>query len=247
MGITVALGQIESRFCRLKENVDRHIEKMTLARERGARVVIFPELSLTGYNLRDAVGEMAVGGDSPAIQRLIAASEGICVIAGFVERGVKNRLFNAALCGENFALVGVHRKVFLPTYGMFEEGRYFNSGDRLTVLPVSWGKIGIAICEDAWHPEFIMQYAGFHIDCLVIIAASPVRGTPHDAGIRNQETNYAINRTHARNLGIPTLFVNKVGYEQGIYFWGGSGIFPADGSPPKHASAWNEELFMVET
>jgi len=246
MKITVAIGQIQSEYCSLKENVRKHTEWINRAKEKDVRLIVFPELSLTGYYLREAVSEVALTITNPHIEQIIKASQGIGVIAGFVEKGEKRKYYNCAICCENGKIVGIHRKIYLPTYDMFEEERYFAAGSILKVYETFWGKIGIIICEDAWYPDLVMQFAQKEIDALVIISASPVKGVPAGTGIKNMQTNYAINRFYARNLGIPVLFANKIGYEHGIFFWGGSAVYAPDGKITAQASTETEELLLSD-
>jgi len=246
MKITVAIAQIQSEFCNIKENVRKHIEWINRAKVKDARLIVFPELSLTGYYLREAVNEVALSITNPLIEQIIKASQGICIIAGFVEKGEKHKYYNCAICCENGKIAGIHRKIYLPTYDMFEEGRYFTAGSILKAHETFWGKIGIIICEDAWYPDLVMQFAEKKIDVLVIISASPVKGVPAGIGIKNRQTNYAINRFHAKNLGIPVLFANKIGYEYGIFFWGGSAVYVPDGKIIAQASTETEELLISD-
>ncbi|KPK96190.1 hypothetical protein AMJ80_01400 [bacterium SM23_31] len=246
MKIKVAIAQLQSEYCNLKENVRKHTEWINRAKEKDVRLVVFPELSLTGYYLREAVSEVALYVSDPYIEQIVEASQGIGVIAGFVEKGEKRKYYNCAICCENGRIVGIHRKIFLPTYDMFEEERYFTAGCILKAHKTSWGTAGIVICEDAWHPELVFKYIKKNIDVLVIMSASPVKGITADKGIKNKETNYAINRFYARNLGIPVLFANKIGYEHGIFFWGGSAVYAPDGKIVAHASTETEELLISD-
>lgn len=245
MNIKVALGQIRSEYCDLQKNAERHCEWTKNAQDKGADIIIFPELSLTGYYLREAVHEVAVDLYHPAVQQLIGVSKGIVIVAGFVEKGRKEICYNSAIVCENGQILGIHRKLRLPTYGMFEEERYFSSGNKLKTFVTSWGTVGIAICEDAWHPDLVMGFAKKNIDALIIISASPVKGVTKEKGIINLQTNAAISRLYAKNLNVPVVFVNKVGYENGICFWGGSEVYAAGGKKGDQASLIDEDLAIA--
>ncbi|MFC1554350.1 nitrilase-related carbon-nitrogen hydrolase [candidate division KSB1 bacterium] len=246
MTINAAVGQLKSVFCNIPKNVDKHISFINEAKKQGADIIVFPELSLTGYTLRDAVLEVAVDPDNEYIRKLALHSEDIIIIAGIVESGKKQRCYNTAVLFENCEIRSKHRKVFLPTYGMFEEGRYFSTGDDIKVHETSLGRIGIIICEDAWYPELVMKYRELDIDLLVIMAASPVKDIPEEIGIRNKEINNSLNRFHARNLEVPAIFANKTGYEQGVCFWGGSSLYSSKGEKTAEASTFEEELIISE-
>ena len=242
MILKAALGQIKSKFNDITENVDRHIAWTNKAREKGAKLIVFPELSLTGYYLREAVCEAGVTINHPVLKKIISASDGIGIVAGFVEKEKKGKYYNSALICENGKVIGIHRKLCLPTYGMFEEGRYFTAGNKLRSFDFTWGRLGIVICEDAWYPELVMKHSGSRLDLLVILSASPVRGITHDRGITNVNTNSALSRFYARNLGVPVIFLNKPGFENGICFWGGSAVYSSEGKLINQASLIEEDL-----
>lgn len=242
MILKAALGQIKSKFNDITANVDKQISWAKKAKEKGAQIIVFPELSLSGYYLQEAVSEAALEISHPALKKIINASDGIGIVTGFVEKGEKGKYYNSALVCENGKLIGLHRKLCLPTYGMFEEGRYFASGDQLKSFDLSWGRLGVVICEDAWYPELVMKLGESRIDLLAIISASPVRGISSDGGITNVNTNTAISRFYARNLGVPVFFLNKPGFENGICFWGGSASFSSEGKLIDRASLIEEDL-----
>lgn len=246
MILKAALGQIQSKFNDFAENVTRHVSWTTKAKEKGAQLIVFPELSLTGYYLREAVSEAAVDINNPVLKKIIKASDGIGIIAGFVEKEKKGKYFNSAIVCENGKVVGIHRKLCLPTYGMFEEGRYFTAGCKLKSFDLSWGRLGIAICEDAWYPELVMRHSGNRLDLLAILSASPVRGITHDRGITNVNTNKALCRFYTRNLKVPVIFLNKPGYENGICFWGGSAAYSSEGELINSASLIEEDLIHTD-
>jgi len=244
MELTVALGQITSSCCNLKGNCERHIEWIHRARSQGAQLIVFPELSLSGYYLREAVSEAAISLDNPIIKQLTAEST-IGVIVGFVEKGARKNYFNSALFIEKGNIIGIHRKIYLPTYGMFEEGRYFTPGKNLKTHKTSCGTVGIVICEDAWYPHLVLQFSKMNVNLLVVITASPVKGITRESGIKNIEMNRFLMRLYARNLKVPVLFVNKIGYEHGVYFWGGSAVYTPDGAVQCTASVFSEDLVIT--
>ncbi len=246
MKITIALGQIKSVYCDVNENVSRHVDWINKAKSKGARLIVFPELSLTGYYLRHAVREVALSADNPALQKITNASWGISVVAGFVEKGSKNRYYNSALLCENGKNIGIHRKMHLPTYGLFEEERYFTSGNALNVFPVSWGKLGLIICEDAWYPDTVAAYADKKIKALLITSASPTQGLIAEEGHVRKNAHRAIHKFYAKNLKIPVIFVNMVDFEHGLFFWGGSALYSPGGTVVCYASLFDEELLVTE-
>src|SRR5690242_368820 len=151
MAFTVALAQIKPKLGCLADNLvlaEAAIEKAIAA---GADLVVFPELALTGYFLKDLVPDVALRLDSPEIEKLKALSTRISIAIGFVEVSPDYRFFNSALYLEGGEIVHVHRKVYLPTYGLFDEQRYLARGDRFRAFDTRFGRFGILICEDMWH------------------------------------------------------------------------------------------------
>lgn len=246
MKISVAIGQVKSRLFDLESNIARHIELIKKAKQKSVDLIVFSELSLTGYYLREAIQSVAVPLDDPLLDSLAEAADGISVIAGLVELSDDNRLFNTAVYFENRIIAGYHRKIFLPDYGMFEEGRYFAAGGELEVFEAAWGKFGILICEDAWHPRLALELAEQNVSLIVNMSASPVKGTSKETGISNKQINYDNCKFYSRSFGIPVLFANKIGYEQGVRFWGGSAVFAPDGEIISEASINDEELCVAE-
>ncbi|MFC1730325.1 nitrilase-related carbon-nitrogen hydrolase, partial [candidate division KSB1 bacterium] len=202
--------------------------------------------SLTGYCLREAVSDVALKLTDPLIEELLKASGDIIVIAGLVEESEEHLFYNSALFIDNGALTGVQRKVFLPNYGMFEESRYFAHGASADSFETHLGNIGILICEDTWHPRLAVDLADQNIKLLVNMSASPVKGIDAEYGISNRKINYDLNLFYARTFGIPVVFANKIGYEQGVYFWGGSALLLPDGSREAVCSTTGEELATAD-
>src|SRR5262245_9054822 len=143
------LAQVAPALGDVERNLALHLEETRRAARRGADVVVFPELSLTGYLLQDLTQECAQDPAASApLRRLAAASRKIGIVAGFVERAPGLLHHNAAGCWIDGALAHLHRKVYLPTYGMFDEGRYFAAGDVFRSFAAPWGRTGLLICED---------------------------------------------------------------------------------------------------
>src|SRR5262245_58592461 len=151
--LRIALAQIAPRLGALDDNLARHHEVLEDARAGGAGLVVFPELGLTGYQLQDLAAEVAMRLDDPRLGRLAAATRGLSAAVSFVEESGDHRLFIAAALLEDGEIRHVHRKVFLPTYGLFDERRFFAAGEVIRAAPSRLRVgVGIAICEDFCHP-----------------------------------------------------------------------------------------------
>src|SRR6266496_3918255 len=181
--LRIALAQIAPRLGLLDENLARHHALLQDAREEGAGLVVFPELGLTGYLLQDLAADVAMRLDDPRLAELAAATMGLSAIVSFVEESADHRLFIAAALAEDGEIRHVHRKVFLPTYGLFDERRFFAPGDVVRATPSRLGVgVGIAICEDFWHLQTAQLLALDGAQVLLNVSSSPGR----DLGARNE-------------------------------------------------------------
>ena len=226
----VAVAQIEPTLGNIKKNLAIHVGEIKAARADGVDLLVFPELSLTGYYLKDQVSEVAEPRDGPLFEAIREAAGPMAVVFGFVEESQSARFYNAAAFVDNQGAVSfVHRKVYLPTYGMFDEARYFAAGSRVMAFDTRFGRLGLLICEDAWHLScgVILQADG--IDALIIVANSPGRGVREEQ-LGSRRSWELVTRTYATFLNIPVVFANRVGFEDGVNFWGGSAIVGAGGS-----------------
>jgi NAD+ synthase (glutamine-hydrolysing) len=243
--LRVALAQIAPVLGDRHRNAQMHLEQIQAARQQGADLVVFPELSLTGYFLRDMVPDVALGRSSVEIAELIEAAAPMGLVAGFVEEGSGHQYYNAAFYAEAGRLVHVHRKVYLPTYGLFEELRYFSTGKRFRAFgSARLGRVGLLVCEDFWHVSAITIMQAEEVDVLICIINSPARGIDGPR-IRTAETYELLARTFSQLLGALVIVVNRVGFEDGLCFFGNSMVVGPDGRVIAAASALDECLTMV--
>ena len=240
--LRVAMAQIAPVLAHRERNVALHLVQIDAARRQQADLVIFPELSLTGYFVRDMVADVAIGRDAPEIRSLVEAAGPAALVAGFVEESSQYRFYNAALFAEEGRVVHVHRKVYLPTYGLFDEQRYFAAGERIEAFHTArFGRVGLLICEDFWHLSAAAIMQAEEVDVLVCVANSPARGVQGDK-IRTAVAYDSMARTFAQLLGAVVIVVNRVGFEDGLCFWGGSRIAGPDGSILAEAPMLDEGL-----
>jgi len=219
----VALAQIAPRLGDLDANLTLHLDAIQRARRQGAGLVVFPELSLTGYLLRDDVPEVALPLDDPRLSRLLRASREIDVLVGLVEEAAGHRFHNAAAYLSGGQVLHVHRKVYLPTYGMFDEGRDFAAGDRFRTFAAPFGPAGLLVCEDAWHPSAPWLLAQEGAEVLFVLSSGPTRGArPKQKDVSSVAVWHRLLGTTAQFLTTFVVYVNRVGYEDGLNFGGGS-------------------------
>ncbi len=247
MNFRAAIAQIDVTVGDLKKNIDRHLKIIDRCAREGARLVVFPELSLTGYTLRDLASEIAL---DPARDRLLEPlrkrSKRITIVAGLVESGKDHGIYNAAVCFEDGAVRHIHRKIYLPTYGMFEEGRYFGQGTSVSAFDSRLGRLGMLVCEDFWHLPLPYLLARDGAEVLLSLTASPTRMAGPADDLTNARINHEHHATYARLLGSYVLFSNRVGFEDGVSFWGGSAVFDPSGEKTAGGKFFEEDFLITE-
>jgi predicted amidohydrolase len=217
MSLRIALAQLAPRLGALDDNLKRHHEVLDAARAERADLVVFPELGLTGYQLQDLAAEVAMRLDDPRLARLAAATRGLSAVASFVEESADHRLFIAAALLEDGEIRHVHRKLYLPTYGLFDERRFFAAGDVLRATPSRLGVgIGIAICEDFWHLGVPQLLALDGAQILINPSSSPGRdlAATHEVGLGTATSWRTLMRTYAQLTTSFVIFCNRVGVDE---------------------------------
>jgi predicted amidohydrolase len=220
----------------LAANVERHLDLLRGASAAGAGLAVFPELSLTGYFLKDLVTEVAVRIDGPELGALAEAVRGIDAVVGCILESDDHRFHNAAVHLSGGRVAHVHRKVYLPTYGLFDEARYVAAGSRFRAYdgpPGSAGgapwRAGILICEDLWHPSSAYLLARDGVDVIICPSSSPGRGVGSGAELGTAQSYDVMTRTYAQLFTAYVVYCNRVGYEDGVNFWGGSRVVDPEG------------------
>jgi len=222
MDCLIRLAQTDATLGNLGANLETHLAEIERATRDGVDAIVFPELSLTGYFLKDQTAEVALTLDASEIEALRERSQHISIIGGFVERANDGRVYNALALLEDGAVKHVHRKVHLVTYGMFEESRDLAAGDRFDVFESKHGRLGFLICEDLWHIDGAYLYFLDGADAIIVASASPGRGVTEGPGLESSETCNKLQDALALFFRTWVLMVNRVGWEDGIVFGGAS-------------------------
>ena len=248
MKLTAALAQMNTTLGNVQANLDKHLALIEEANANGADLLVFPELSLTGYVLQDLVPTVAhhAHPDDPIFKPLLEASQKLDLMVGFVEEDQRNRFFIATAYLSRGEIVNVHHKVYLPTYGLFDEGRFFAWGDSIRAFDTRFGRAGMLICEDFWHasPPYLLWLDG--ADLFLHHSASPGRGLTSAEQLESARWVDHINRAYASLFTSFVVHANRVGFEDGLNFWGGSAAFDPDGEILQHGPYHEEALVMAE-
>jgi predicted amidohydrolase len=244
--VRVALAQIAPTLGEVDANLALHLETADRAAREGAEVVVFPELSLTGYLLRDQVPDVAQKAASPALAELARASAEVDLVVGFVEEEDGHRFFNSAGYFSGGRLSWIRRKLYLPTYGMFDEGRDFASGETVRAFGTSHGPVGLLICEDVWHPTTAWLLAQDGAEILYTLSNGPTRGARPDQGITSVGVWRDLLRSTAQFQTSFVVYVNRVGYEDGVNFGGGSFVVDPSGRVLAELPSLDPSLEIVE-
>jgi len=245
--IKVALAQTKPYLGAVNKNKEMMVDNIKKAIENKTDLIVFPELALTGYNLKDMVPVVALWNDeNEEMKELLELSKEISIIFGAVEEDKRHNFYNVAYYLEDGEIKKVHRKVYLPTYGMFDEKRYFAKGDKFRAFDTKFGRIGMLICEDAWHSSssYILSRDG--ADYVFVLASSPARGIDENEKLGSMRTWENMNRLYADLFNSYYIFVNRVGYEDGVNFWGGSEVIDPFGKVEGKAEYFEEKLLFVE-
>jgi predicted amidohydrolase len=243
----VALAQVSPRLGEVKANVELHLEILEKARRGKADLVVFPELSLTGYTLKDLVEEVALDPDSdPLFRKITARTRGLAAVVGFVEErpSEKGLFYNSAAFIADGRLLHVHRKVFLPTNGMFEEAKFFAQGRDLRTFKTPFGRVGLLICRDFLHYGASYVHYSSGADMIICISAAPGRGVGGGDAFETSRMWELMGEAMSYFSTVFVLYANRVGIEDGVTFAGGSFIFAPGGRLAGRAVDLDPEIFV---
>ncbi|NTW68768.1 MAG: acyltransferase [Chlorobiaceae bacterium] len=225
------IAQSDCTLANFDENLVRHCTLTEEAIRDGADAIVFPELSLTGYNVQDAAQDIAMHIEDARLAPLRELSRKITIICGSIELSEDYGVYNSALMFEEGEGKSIHRKIYLPTYGMFEELRYFSAGQQINAVNSKrLGRIGVAICEDFWHVSvpYLLAHQGAKL--LLVLMSSPLRLSPGSGNPAIVTQWQTIASTYAFLFSSYVACVNRVGNEDSFTYWGNSSLTGPDGN-----------------
>jgi predicted amidohydrolase len=248
MNLTLALAQINTRLGDVQANLEKHLALVREARAAGAGLLVFPELSLTGYFLQDLASAVALRPtpDDPIFHHLLEASRDLDLVVGFVDEDRRHRFYIAAAYLSQGQVLHVHHKVYLPTYGLFDEGRFFAWGDAVRAFDTRFGRMGMLICEDFWHisSPYLLWLDG--AEMLLFTSASPSHGLRDKPQLESAIWVERAQQMYASLFTVFTAHTNRVGFEDGLNFWGGATAFDPSGELLAKGPYFQESLVMAE-
>jgi predicted amidohydrolase len=221
--LRVAAAQIEPTEADISMNLDKHYAFIDKAHERGVNILVFPELSLTGYQLRSRTPDLAITRDDPRLLAIAERAGDMTVVVGFVEESLAAQFHNSAAALRHGKVAFIHRKLNLATYGNLEEAKYFARGRYVDIYSHEppW-TAAIFICADSWNPGLI-HLGGLYGATLLII---PIASSREAVGLKFSNPdgwNTALS-FYGMLYGMPIVMANHCGARDGETYWGGSRI-----------------------
>jgi predicted amidohydrolase len=205
-------------------------------------VVVFSELALNGYMLKDAVFEDAYA--MSEIEKFATLSEKKDIVFGCVLK-IGHKIYNSAVYCNNGKVLHVHHKNILPNYGLFQEARFFFEGETIESFETDFGEVMMVICEEMFSAKVIEKIASTKPQLLIVLSNSPARGFEDDKLLIEHQWNSLLSSS-AILSGANVVFVNRVGFEDGLGFWGGSRHINPKGEVVKKAKLFEKEFLHVE-
>ncbi|MGC9099806.1 MAG: nitrilase-related carbon-nitrogen hydrolase [Caldisericum sp.] len=245
MKFKISLAQINPTLGNLEKNLSKHLEFTEKAILEDAKVVVFPELSISGYVLRDLTYDVSLPVNSDFFKPLKEISKNIDIILGFVEKGEDKIIYNSAMYLSKGEIKLVYRKMFPPTHGMFEELRFFGKGTSYKSIKTDYGKLSVVICRDFFHPTLLSLAYLDNVDFVFAISNMPLRGLKGEKP-QIQETVENASSLYTNFFGFFVVYVNRVGFDDGLGFYGGSFIQSPTGKKVIALRLFEEELLTGE-
>jgi len=239
--IRIALAQINVTVGDLEGNRAKIISWMHKARDNGAYLATFPELSVSGYPPEDLLLKQHFLADcQDCLNEIAAHSKDMAALVGFPEH-CDGKTYNSAALMADGNILGVYRKIELPNYGVFDEKRYFHPGDSPLIFQLGEVRFAVTICEDIWveggSSESCMREAG--VGAVVNISASPFYARKHHVRLE-------VLRRFASRVGASILYNNLVGGQDELIFDGGSMVVDRHGALVCMAERFTEDLLLYD-
>ncbi len=240
----VALAQVDCILGDTDENLRHAKEVVAEAKAGGADLIVFPELSLSGYAVGELDDEAPIKARSKPINSLAEAAGKSAVVVGFCEEGRDFQTYNSAAYLEGGALLHLHRKLYLPNYRVYEERKHYNPGQSMRAFDTKLGRMAMLICNDAWQP--FLPFIAVQDGAQVLIIPADSGSYPHPELLDTKDYWRGITRFYARMLESYVIFVNRVGKQDNLVFWGYSHVVDPWGTVVAEGPLHEEALITVD-
>jgi predicted amidohydrolase len=241
----IALAQINPVLGDIEKNLLKHEEFIEKAIKEKADLIVFPELSLTGYKLGDLTMEVALPSNSKFFKPLLDLGKYIDISFGFIEKGPDKNCYNSAMYISDEKVKAVYQKLYPPTHGMFDELRFVARGKEIKTFDTKLGRVSMLICRDIFHPSLVFLAYASNADIMLALSNMPLRGLKGEKpGI--QETVEKSIDTYTNFFGMFIVYVNRVGFDDGLGFFGGSFVGTPFGKKLAHAGLFDEALTFAQ-
>jgi predicted amidohydrolase len=240
----VALAQTDCVLGDTEENLRKAKEVVAEAKNRGADLTVFPELSLSGYALGELGDDVPIEAHSKPINSLAEAADEMAVVVGFCEEGQRFQTYNSAAYFEGGILKHLHRKLYLPNYRIYEERKHYNPGQNMRAFDTTFGRMAMLICNDAWQP--FLPFIAVQDGAQVLIIPADSGSYPYPELLDTRGYWRGITRFYARMLECYVVFVNRVGKQDDLIFWGYSHVVDPWGKVVAEAPVHEEALITVD-
>lgn len=247
MAFKVAVAQFTPRKADVPSNLDRIADFLEQAADQGAELAVFPEAIVSAYFLEGGVLESALSGGELLAQLSQRCSRKIDALVGFYESS-EGHLYNSAAyleLGSQPRLIHVYRKFFLPTYGVFDEERFVGRGRDIGVFDTRLGRVGVLICEDAWHSILATISAAKGAQMILVPSASPARGFEGEK-IGNLDRYERMLKAISDEHGVYCVNAQLCGFEGGKGFVGGSMVVDPFGKIVAQAPIADDCLLLAD-
>lgn len=243
-GSRIGIAQMRAVRGDVPGNLQRIADMVDRAESQRVDQLVFPELALTGYLVDRRFAESAIMLDGPEIARLRELSRRVSIAVGLIEETSTALFYNSAVFLEHGRISHVHRKIYLPTYGMFDERRYFAAGWDVSAFDTDQGRAAMLICGDAWHIPLAYIAAHDGADILMILAASSNEGLTDTTPC--EDAWHWMCRSYALTLSCFVVFANLAGNDDEFHFWGGSFIAGPDGNIIAQSQSSEDDLVVAD-
>jgi len=239
----VAAAQIDIALFDVEANVEKHLAWIEKARAQDVQLLVFPELSLTGYKVGSRGYQLGMDIHHRLLRKIAEAADEMAVVVGFVEEGYAAQFFNAAAYLERGHVKFVHRKLNLANYGAMEEAKFFAAGRYLETVEIARPFTGaILLCADTWNPALV-HLAALHGATMLIVPTNSSLDAESGDFSKPDKWSLAL-KFYSGMYGLPIVFANRIGTEAGHTFWGGSRILDPHGEIVAEAQQQTETLVV---